>query len=339
MAKKIEFTEAQRDQVKLALRDHLHIADETAQDAFVNAVEETGALRAFGFGSLLSYSHLQEPNGKFKDDLGAMFPGLIQSDVIKTSPAKLEGYNRDFVCFDIVYRGTPEKPGITLGLDKAEGGVTSGGTLETKIDHLNPNVAANFIEHYLKRFSERESPPNMPIYTFGLLNVATKNGASVSALVCIADENGPLYIHNPENRFAKSEPEKYAIGRDENGYAKKVAIMATALNPLKPDGSGPKAKGAVTDLDYLKNMINDSMAKGVTVEPRFHRLYADAVIHRMHMGPEIRAEMQSFERDAQASNKPDILGDFMVAIGAHNQKIAVNTNTMAPEIIAPAAPK
>ena len=335
MTKKIEFSPEQRDQIKLAMRDHLHIADETVQDAFVNSIEETGVLRAFGFGSLLSYSHLQEPDGKFKDDLTALFPGIDAKDVVKTSPAALEGYNRDFVCFDIVYRGTPQKPGITLGLDKAESGKTSGGILETRIDNLNPNIAANFIQHYLKRFEEREYPASMPIYTFGFLNVATPDGKSVPSLVCIADPNGPLYIHNPENRFAKTDP-FYAIGRDEDGYKRKVEIMATAMNAFKPDGSA-KPKGAMTDLDYLRNLINDSMAKGITVEARFHRLFADAVFHRIKMGPEFRAHMQGFERGGAAANAPDLLNDFMGAIQLHNHKLAAaNTAAPASESLPPA---
>lgn len=327
MTKKIEFSAEQRNQIKLALQDCLQIANGETKDHFVDEIETSGTLRAFGFGSLLSYSHLQEPDKKLKDNLLEMFPGL-DNEIVKTAPAVLDGYQRDFVCFDIVYRGTPDKPGITLGLDKSPEGKTNGGILETRIDGMDPNVAANFIEYYLKKFAEREMPPNMPIYTFDFINVTAKDGTTTPALVCIADPNGPLYVHNSKNRFA-ADP-AYVIGRDDDGYAKKIHIMATALNPLKPNGD-PKTNGAITDLDYLRNLIDDSMAKGIPVESRFHRLYADAVHHRMGVGREFRDEMKAFERTGKSANTPDLLGDFIVAIGAHNEKMAAPPeNKMAP---------
>lgn len=332
MSNKITFSGVQKEQIGQALSDYLFISDETAKESFIRNVEQTGTLSAFGAGSLLSYSHLQEADGTFKKDLADKFPTIDQKSLVKVTPATLKDYQKDFVCFDIHYRGTPEKPGITIGNEFKKGAETSGGILETKIDHLDPNVAANFVCYYLEKFNQREAPPNMPIYKFEMIGVEVEGGCKVSSIVCVADQTSDLYIYNPKNRFAKTRP-FYRIERELQGDNVKAFIMATAYNDKRPDGS-PKGPGAITDLDYLRNLINDSMAKGVEVESRFHELYASAVLERMRLKPIERKFLEHFEYQGVRGNAPDMLDDFLFAVNAHNatvQRKAANDLEPPPE--------
>jgi len=319
MDKKIAFNEEQKQQIKLALADHLYMTEEQAQDNFIKIVEETGTLNAFGAGSLLTYSHLQNADKAFKDDIATMFPGIDPETVFQVTPATLNDYVKDFVCFDIHYRGTPEKPGITIGNEPKEGAKTPGGILETKIDHLDPNIAANFVAYYLEKFNIREAPPNMPVYKFEMIDVQVSDGRIIPGIVCVADQNGPLYIYNPENRFAQ-QSSFYHFTRGPEDDEKKAYIMAAAYNEKNPDGK-LKGPGAVTDLDYLRNMINDSLEKGIEVESRFHKLYASAVLARMKLDPAESRKLEGFEHQDKRGNMPQLLGPFMISIGDHTESV------------------
>ncbi|HBR68581.1 MAG TPA: hypothetical protein DEA55_04305 [Rhodospirillaceae bacterium] len=319
MSNKITFNDAQKEQIRQALSDYLFISDGAAKESFIRSVEQTGTLSAFGAGSLLSYSHLQEADGTFKKDLADKFPGIDQASLVKVTPATLKDYEKDFVCFDIHYRGTPEKPGITIGNEFKKGAETPGGILETKIDHLGADSAANFVCYYLEKFNQREAPPNMPIYKFEVINVESEDGRKVPSIVCVADRASDLYIYNPENRFAKTRP-FYQIERGPQGDNIKAFIMAAAYNDKRPDGS-QKGPGAITDLDYLRNLINDSMAKGVEVESRFHGLYTSAIRERMKIDPEERMMLEGFEHEGRKGNMPRMLENFMFAISAHNEGV------------------
>ncbi len=330
MTGKITFNEEQKLLIKTALADCLGMKDAQKQDRYIDEIEKSGTLTVFGSGSLLSYSHLQEANGSFKDDITTIFPGMNSISAINIIPATLKDYQKDFVCFDIHYRGTPEKPGITIGNEFKNGAKTPGGILETKIDHLDPNVAANFVCYYLEKFNQREAPPNMPIYKFEMLDVDVEGGRKVPSIVCVADQTSDLYIHNPENRFAKTRP-FYQIEHGPQGDNIKAFIMATAYNDKRPDGS-QKGPGAITDLDYLRNLINDSMAKGVEVESRFHGLYTSAIRERMKIDPEERMILESFEHEGRKGNMPRMLENFMFGISAHNEgmryrELAIDSKT------------
>jgi cation transport regulator ChaC len=314
MTKKISFSTEQQLQIRLALTDHVKMTDEAAQTSFIADLEEHAELRAFGAGSLLNYSHLQNDNGTFKDDLLLTF-GIDPSKAIVIEPARLEGYDKDFVCYDTHYRGTPQAPGITIGLERTQGAATDGGILTTRIDYLGPKFAANFTEYYLQKFAEREMPPNMPIYTFQQLTATTRDGQKVPALACVADQNGPLYIHNPNNQFAQSNPLYYVARGDDQ---KRAQILASAMgNPVKPDGS-IKPKGRVTDLDYLRGVIDAYIEKDVPIDGKFVRLYLMAVECRRGLTAEQRKTLESNEFRGIKGHCPTLASVFANAANLHN---------------------
>ncbi len=322
MDNKIEFNEGQRAMMVQARIDHLNMTEEEA-NAHVDYVEMTGEVIEFGAGSLLNYSHLQNPDGTFKDDLAKLFPGLDPKTVFeKTITARIEGYESDFVCYDTHYRGTPEKPGITIGVDKKEDGFTDGGLLITKIDRLDPNVAAAFDVYNLEKFKEREFPPNMPIYNFKLLEATVDGGQTKKGLVCVADATGPLYIYNTNNQFAEKDP-KYAIARGPEGDAIKNEIMATAGCPIDPKTGDAKGKGSVTNADYARNLINDHIERDIPIPQRYIDRFMGILRHRATLEKTIHLNLEKHEYTGIKSNKLIFMGLFLDAATAHNQQFEV----------------
>jgi len=72
-------------------------AFEASRQAILNAAERTGELWVFGYGSLI-------------------WNPLI--DVQEMQPARLKGYGRRFCVWAPIGRGTPDCPGLWLGLDE-----------------------------------------------------------------------------------------------------------------------------------------------------------------------------------------------------------------------------
>jgi cation transport protein ChaC len=117
-----------------------------------------GNLWIFGYGSLM------------------WDPGFSYA---RSSPALLRGYHRAFCVYSSRYRGTPETPGLVLGLNR--GGACRG------IAYL---LAPSQIEHALESLWVREM--SRRTYRPRLLHVKV-DGARVQALAFVADPLHPSY--------------------------------------------------------------------------------------------------------------------------------------------------
>jgi glutathione-specific gamma-glutamylcyclotransferase len=94
-------------------------------------------------------------------------------------PALLRGYHRAFCLYSLRYRGTPERPGLVLGLDR--GGACRG---------IAYRVAAPLVEQVWSYLWEREM--SMRSYHCRLLSIAVA-GRNVEARTFVVDRTHPNY--------------------------------------------------------------------------------------------------------------------------------------------------
>ncbi len=111
-------------------------------------------------------------------------------DYVEARPALLRGYHRAFCITTTHYRGTPEKPGLVLGLDR--GGACRGRAFRIAADKA-PAVA-----RYLH---EREMING--VYDPRWLAIETPRGPA-KAVAYVADRNHPQYVGKlPERRIVE----------------------------------------------------------------------------------------------------------------------------------------
>ena len=94
--------------------------------------------------------------------------------------AQLHGYHRSLCVYSPVHRGTPEKPGLVLGLDR-------GGRCQGVAFRVAPGETAATL-HYLR---EREQVT--AVYRERHLPVQLDDGRTVTALAYVVDRNHPQY--------------------------------------------------------------------------------------------------------------------------------------------------
>jgi cation transport protein ChaC len=120
---------------------------------------QTGDLWVFGYGSLM------------------WLPGF---DFVERQGATVRGWRRSLCIYSHVYRGTPERPGLVLGLDR--GGACRGVAFR---------VAAPLREQTIDYLRQRELPTavyiekNVPIYLL--------DGTRVEALTFVVDRGHRQY--------------------------------------------------------------------------------------------------------------------------------------------------
>lgn len=104
-------------------------------------------------------------------------PGFQPAEV---TPALLRGWHRRFCVASVIYRGTPEQPGLSLGLDR--GGSCRGLALRI------PEADRDRILAYL---AEREMPEE--IYSSRGVRLVTEGGA-VDAYTLVVNRDHALYV-------------------------------------------------------------------------------------------------------------------------------------------------
>ena len=116
--------------------------------------------------------------------------------------ALLRGFHRRFCLWSRLYRGTPERPGLVLGLDR--GGSCQGVVFTVAPEHAPATRA------YLR---ERENPRGEDVYHERLLPVRLASGATLRALCYVADRRHPAYARP----CAETTARVIAAGRGEAG--------------------------------------------------------------------------------------------------------------------------
>jgi glutathione-specific gamma-glutamylcyclotransferase len=97
-------------------------------------------------------------------------------------PARLIGLHRALCVYSFVHRGTPEKPGLVLGLDR--GGACRGIAYRVAAVDRGPTIA------YLR---EREQVTSVYLETSRRITLASRPPRDVTALVFLVDRSHPQY--------------------------------------------------------------------------------------------------------------------------------------------------
>lgn len=109
---------------------------------------------------------------------------------VARTQARICGYHRRFCIRSTRYRGTPDRPGLVLGLDR-------GGSCRGVAFLVAPERAAETLA-YLDR---REIPD--PVYRRRMLPVQLAGGARGSALTYVARRDWPGYCRLPANEVSR----------------------------------------------------------------------------------------------------------------------------------------
>ena len=175
----------------------------------------------FGYGSLVDKPHY--PPQEIRD-------------------AFLWGWSRSLCCKS-VRSGTPELPGLTLGLDKDEEGIVPGSVLNYKIQSMEQ------LCEMLEAFAEREVVKAQPIYKFEFLEIETDDGSKRYALVCVADPTSDGYVGD-----ALTPGERQNLPKDKQrdlSIFKKSQILNMANGELK--------SGLATGFSYFTRFMWDKV--------------------------------------------------------------------------------
>ncbi|KPF71124.1 gamma-glutamyl cyclotransferase [Bosea sp. AAP35] len=165
-----------------------------------------GELWVFGYGSLI-----WRPGFAFEESV----------------PARLHGYHRSLCIFSHVHRGTPERPGLVLGLDR--GGICRG---------LAFRVAAAQAQETVDYLRAREQAT--AVYLERRMPVRLEDGRAVTALVYVADRRHLQYAgrlsHEQQldlvrhGRGSSGENPDYVLLTDES--LRKMGIFDPVLGGL-----------------------------------------------------------------------------------------------------------
>lgn len=101
---------------------------------------------------------------------------------VESRTALLRGYHRSLCIYSTRYRGTPDRPGLVLGLDR--GGACRG---------IAFRIAAAETRQVLAYLDEREMGQDDTVYLRRILKVQLDDGRKVAAVTYVADRNGVRY--------------------------------------------------------------------------------------------------------------------------------------------------
>jgi cation transport protein ChaC len=137
--------------------------------------------------------------------------------VLRGLQARVDGYHRRFCISSTRYRGTPEEPGVVLGLDR-------GGCCHGMVWELTPGQEALALEKLWAR--EMQNGAYLP----RLLKLRLRCGAKVDALGFVAKREHPSYLRLSEVDLIK----RLACCRGDRGS--NMDYLAHTVGALKKHG-------------------------------------------------------------------------------------------------------
>ena len=148
-------------------------------------------------------------------------------DFEESTPARLRGYHRSLCVFSHVHRGTPERPGLVLGLDR--GGMCRGVAFRVASARAEETIA------YLRAREQATA-----VYLERRLPVSLDDGRAVSALVYVADRKHLQYagrlLHEEvlelvrNGRGASGENPDYVLQTQE--HLRRMGVFDPVLSRL-----------------------------------------------------------------------------------------------------------
>jgi cation transport protein ChaC len=136
---------------------------------------------------------------------------------VESLQARLHGYHRSLCVFSHVHRGTPERPGLVLGLDR--GGICRGVAFRVAASDAVETVA------YLRAREQATS-----VYLERHMPIRLEDGRALKALVYVADRGHLQYAGR------LSAEQRFALVRDGRG------------------GSGPNPDYVIQTHEHLSSM-------------------------------------------------------------------------------------
>ncbi len=300
----IEFEPEQQDEIAAALAEHLGITGRKAQNKLIRCLENTGVLACFDNGSMLQYTHLERSEGVLKPELADRFHGIEFEGRTTLAPAFIKGFQNNLVCFDTHEVGTAERPGILMGLVSSHKKDRAAGALfETSLQGIPRSAVVEFVVTYLEELKKRKCPNGSDVYTFDIAEMLDAQGQKLFCLMPVVNPESDLYVFNPHSRFQDIDlsyhnDHGYSIEPDDS--KKRAAIIALAAAEGSYD---PETGIMVSNMDYLRSIIERSITLGIWVEHCASDLYLQAMLNRSGCIEEAEMEARDFYKDHGRNNR------------------------------------
>lgn len=141
-------------------------------------------------------------------------------DYVERKAARLEGYKRSFCLASIIYRGTPEAPGLVLGLQAAKGGYCDGIAFRVSSEE-RPLALAYLTKREMSNGS----------YSEEMLPTALTCGRNVSALSYVIRPE-----HNQYRGVLTHEEQAQIIATAEGPAGKNSVYLEETITALRANG-------------------------------------------------------------------------------------------------------
>jgi glutathione-specific gamma-glutamylcyclotransferase len=143
-------------------------------------------------------------------------------DFLQREPAKLKGYHRRYCIRSMIYRGTPEEPGLVLGLE--QGGECEG---------VAYRVAGALKSATMQYLRERELITDVYIET--LAAIETRDGLRCEAYTYVADPAHAQFVANwDEAEAVEVIARACGIAGANAEYALNTAVNLAAIGVRDP---------------------------------------------------------------------------------------------------------